>query len=187
MTPEEMDLLRRVTDKTTNLIWLTGASYMDGASPDLTLANGLSRALMLEQPSLRFVVLDVGSSSKMSKSDRIGVCDNVEKALFADDIPDDKEFVSKNGLLHVSRFVPDSGLNGRFSGRRNQEPCEMTLEEASPARLSIKKVGIMDTIYFQQESEPADELPEGEVDIDVKAVSLNAKVWSLQEYRANVF
>lgn len=176
MTPEEMNLVRKITDRTTDLVWLTGASYMDGSAPSLSLASGLSRALMLEQPSLRFVVLDIGASAHISKSDRTNICSNIDKALFADDVPDDKEFVLKNGLLHISRFVPDAGLNTRFSQRRNQQPSEMTLEAASPAKLEIKKVGIMDTIYFQQESETEIELPDDQVDIDVKAVSLNAKV-----------
>lgn len=177
MSPEEMDLLRRVTDKTTNLLWLTGATCMSGSSPDLTLASGLSRALMLEQPSLRFVILDVGSPAQMLQPERKRVCEDVERSLFADDVPNDKEFVSRNGLLHVSRFVPDDGLNSRFSERRNQQPTEMTLEAASPARLAIKTVGNMDTIYFQEESDVETEIPKGEIDVDVKAVSLNAKVY----------
>ena len=84
--------------------------------------------------------------------------------------------MSRNGLLHVSRFVPDDGLNSRFSQRKNQQPTEMTLEAASPARLAIKTIGNMDTIYFQQESDVEAEIPKGEVDVNVKAVSLNAKV-----------
>ena len=177
MSPKEMDLLRRVTDKTTDLIWLTGANYMSGSSPDLTLASGLSRALMLEQPSLRFTILDIGANRpRMLQSERNRICANVENALFADDVPGDKEFVVRDSLLHISRFVPDDGLNGRFSQRQNQQPQEMALEEASPAKLAIKTVGNMDTIYFQQESEVEGEIPAGLVDIDVKAVSLNAKV-----------
>ncbi|KAF7504184.1 hypothetical protein GJ744_002603 [Endocarpon pusillum] len=176
MSAEEMNLLRRVTDKTTDLIWLTGASYMSGSSPDLTLASGLSRALMLEQPSLRFAILDIGATTpRMTQAERNRICADVENALFADDVPDDKEFVVRGGLLHISRFVPDDGLNGLFSQRQNQQPREMTLKEASPAKLAIKKVGNMDTIYFQQESEVEGEIPAGLVDIDVKAVSLNAK------------
>ena len=149
---------------------------MDGSAPDLTLASGLSRALRLEQPLLRFVVLDVGSPKRMSPSDRASVCGTIDRALFADDVPADKEFGLKNQILHVSRFVPDRGLNSHFSQRRNHEPMEMTLEAASPARLAIKKVGIMDTIYFQQESGAEGKTPDHLVDIDVKAVSLNAKV-----------
>lgn len=53
----------------------------------------------------------------------------------------------------------------------------MTLEAASPARLLVKNVGVMNTIYFQQESEARTEIPDGEVDMYVKAVSLNAKVF----------
>ena len=177
MSPKEMNLLRRITDKTTDLIWLTGATYMSGSAPDLTLASGLSRALMLEQPSLRFAILDIGNPAQIYQSDRRRVCGDVERSLFVGDVPDDKEFVSRNGLLHVSRFVPDDGLNKRFSQRRSQQPTEMTLEAASPARLAIKTVGNMDTIYFQQESEVEAELPKGEIDVDVKAVSLNAKVY----------
>lgn len=149
---------------------------MGGSSPDLTLSSGLSRALMLEQPSLRFAILDIGSVSTRLESQR--VCYEIEKVLFADDVPDDKEFVSKSGLLHISRFVPDNGLNDRFTQRQNRQPCDMTLQAAAPARLAIKTIGNMDTIYFQQESEVEGEIPEGLVDIDVKAVSLNAKVRS---------
>ncbi|KAL9595237.1 MAG: hypothetical protein Q9219_006571 [cf. Caloplaca sp. 3 TL-2023] len=176
MTGSEMDLLRRVTDKATDLVWLTGADYMAGSSPDLTLANGLSRALMLEQPSLRFAILDLGSMTSYSGcTNPKQICSEIEKVLLSDDVPDDKEFLSKSGLLHVSRFVPDDGLNSRFSQRQNQEPCNMTLEAASPARLAIKMVGNMDTIFFQQESEVEEGLASGLVDIDIKSVSLNAK------------
>ena len=176
INPAEMDLLRRVTDKITNLIWLTGASYMSGSSPDLALASGLSRALMLEQPSLRFAILDVGNPSQSSRPDRRRICNDVERVLFKDDVPEDKEFVSQNGLLHVSRFIPDNGLNSRFRQRRSHQPTEMTLEAASPARLAISTVGNLETIHFQQEAEVETDIPKGEVDVDVKAVSLNAKV-----------
>lgn len=177
MSPDQMDLLRRVTDKTTDLLWLTGAAMLDGKIPDLTLASGLSRALMLEQPALRFAVLDLGIfADEMSSKNHSQVHRLIEQALLDSDTPDDKEFVQKGGLLHVSRFVPDSGLNSHFSQRKNHTPVTMTLEEASPARLAIDKVGLMDTIYFQQESEAESNPPAGFVDIHVKAVSLNAKV-----------
>ena len=174
MNASEMDLVRQMTDQTTDLVWLTGADYMGGSSPDLTLSSGLSRALMLEQPSLRFAILDIGPISLRSERQR--VCHEIEKVLFAADVPDDKEFVSKSGLLHISRFVPDDGLNDRFTQRQIRQPCDMTLQAAAPARLAIKTIGNMDTIYFQQESESEEEIPKGLVDIDMKAVSLNAKV-----------
>ena len=176
MTPEEMNLLRKVTDNATDLIWLNGAAYLNGKSPDLTLASGLSRAMILEQPSLNFKILDVGAIIGAPRPDFARIIQAVENALVADDPAEDKEFVEHDGLLHVSRFLPDNGLNSHFSQRRNKTPRSMTLEEASPAQLAIKKLGIMDTIYFQQLAEVPGEVPAGMADIDVKAVSLNAKV-----------
>lgn len=177
MSPEEMNLLRRVTDKTTDLLWLTGAAMLDGKNPDLTLASGLSRALMLEQPALRFAILDMGiSADGLSSNNHRLVPRFVRQALLDSDTIDDKEFVQSDGLLHVSRFVPDNGLNSHFSQRRHRIPVATTLEEATPACLAIEKVGLMDTIYFQQESETKSSPPAGFVDVDVKAVSLNAKV-----------
>lgn len=177
MSPEDMSILQRVVTKATDLLWLTGAATLDGKSPDLTLSSGLSRALMLEQPALRFAVLDIGSlSNDQSSSGDNQIHRFVAQALLNSDIPDDKEFVQSHGLLHVSRFVPDNGLNTYFSQRRTQTPVATTFEEASPAQLAIEKVGLMDTIYFQQQIEAKSSPPAGFVDVDVKTISLNAKV-----------
>lgn len=177
MNTEEMALIKQITDRTTDLLWLTGASALDGNAPDLTLSSGLSRALMLEQPALRFAILDLGTSLEHSSESNLQlICNSIEKALSRTDVPDDKEFVQSNGLLHISRFVPDKGLNEHFSQRMHPNPIKRTLEEASPARLAIEKIGLMDSIYFQQEL-AAESLPPGDyVDIDVKAIGLNTKV-----------
>lgn len=52
-----------------------------------------------------------------------------------------------------------------------------TLTKVKPARLSIDRVGMMDTLYFQQLSEPGQGAtpPADYVDTEVRAVSLNAK------------
>lgn len=92
---------------------------------------------------------------------------------------DDKEFAQINGLLHISRFVPDLDLNSLFRqrlGSRTGSLPKRSLAQAAPARLSIGKVGLTDTLHFQEIRQPRDDdIPPGSVDIDVKAVSLNAK------------
>ncbi|CAG8904561.1 unnamed protein product [Penicillium egyptiacum] len=173
MTPEDMKRFKIVTDNAAELIWLTGASTITGDAPDLSLASGLSRALMLEQPALRFVTLDVGKSPGRVSRDTI--CTKIQHILTVEDEADDKEFVLHDGLLHVSRFLPDTTLNKLFSKRQVDEIDTMTLAEASPAQLAIKRVGITDSIYFQRLANPPTAIPSGQVEIEVKAVSLNAK------------
>ncbi|KAJ8124668.1 hypothetical protein O1611_g8972 [Lasiodiplodia mahajangana] len=92
VSPQDMDLLRKVTDVTTNLLWLTGADMLRNPNPDLTLSSGLSRALMLEQPSLRWSILDVGSIENLGGDFEV-TCQNVIKALTVYDHMDDKEFI----------------------------------------------------------------------------------------------
>ncbi|KAI1470380.1 polyketide synthase [Daldinia caldariorum] len=177
MSSDNMNRLRVMTNTATDLLWFTGAGMLGSAlDPNLTLSSGLSRALMLEQPTLRYSVLDVGPLQQL---DFTTACENALKALVAKHDKDDCEFVEKDGLLHISRYGPDFRVNSFFRRRlgHQKEKQLQTLAEAKPARLSIDRIGMMDTLYFQQMSEPGqgEMPPPGYVDIEVKAVSLNAK------------
>ena len=178
VSSEDMDRLRLITNVATDLLWLTGANMLsNNPDPNLTLSGGLSRALMLEQPALRFSVLDVGKLD--SEFDVLSTCENAVKTLLVRQESDDCEFIQVNGLVHINRFGPDFALNSLF--RRRQEPEEAvkkeeTLVKTGSARLSIGRVGVTDTMYFQQlpQQRPI-QPPVGFVDIQIKAVSLNAK------------
>lgn len=183
MTPQAMDQLRVVTDIATDLLWITGANMLgNDPNPNLTLSNGLSRALMLEQPTLRWSILDVGPAQKqLIDHDSVNIaCGNVLKALVSRYEKDDCEFISVNGLLHISRYSPDFGVNSLFRRRLEPQTAKLerqTLAEINPARLTIGRPGVTDTMHFQQLCAPGgnDAPSAGYVDIEVKAVSLNAK------------
>lgn len=176
LSPQNMNRLRLMTDRATDLLWFTGANMLSKTpDPNLTLSSGLSRALMLEQPTLRWSVLDVG---QLQDLDFATASDNALKALVAKYDKDDCEFVEKNGILHVSRYSPDFGVNSLFRQRMGlqQEKDTRTLAELGPARLSIDRVGVMDTLHFQEVSEPGMGEPQaGHIQVQVKAVGLNAK------------
>ncbi|KLP20845.1 putative polyketide synthase [Fusarium fujikuroi] len=177
MNPQDMERLRSITSTTTNLLWITGANMLGPTpNPNLTLSNGLSRALMLEQPALRFSILDVGSLADLNTE---LICSDVMKVLGRVHDRDDCEFIQMDGLLHISRYCPDIQLNSLFRRRlglhagRDLEP----LASSHPARLSIDRIGAMDSLFFQTLSEPTSHaaLDPGYVDVNVRAVSLNAK------------
>ncbi|KAK7966938.1 polyketide synthase [Apiospora aurea] len=66
MSDVNMDRLKSLPNRVSNLLWLTGANMLGAPNPDLTLSSGLLRALGLEQPSLRlseFIQVDVYSVS----------------------------------------------------------------------------------------------------------------------------
>ncbi|KAF7863846.1 hypothetical protein EAF04_006811 [Stromatinia cepivora] len=174
MSPEDMDRLRMCTDVATELLWLTGAGMLTTPDPRLTLSNGLSRALMLEQPSLRFTVYDIGPVSLLSTASNFSY---IERILTVYEDFDDKEFIQVNGILYTSRFGPDFGVNAEFRKRMGeQDPVEKApLSTVGPAQLSIGKPGVTDSLHFQQICEASTTPPAGFIDVAIKAVSLNAK------------
>ncbi|KAJ2994925.1 hypothetical protein NUW58_g1418 [Xylaria curta] len=178
MDQKDLDVLRCITNTATRLLWVTGGGMLGDSklNPNLTLANGLSRALMLEQPSLWFAVLDVGSEAFQSTARQV-TCQNIIDTLSPELESDDKEYIQLQGILYVSRFSPESNLNSLFQHRLR--PKELTekapLAQAKPAQLSIGKVGVTDSIYFQQLRDPPTDLPAGFVDVEIQVVSLNAK------------
>ena len=183
ISPQDMDRMRAITDVVTDLLWITGSNMLgDKPDPNLTLSSGLSRALMLEQPTLRYSVLDIGPVQQLlqgSKSNLLSTTENALKTLIAGYDKDDCEFIESHGLIHVSRYGPDFGVNSLFRRRlETQHTVEAmekeTLAAANPARLSISRVGVTDTMHFQQLS-GVNTPPAGYVDIEVKAVGLNAK------------
>lgn len=175
ISSEYMNRFRKITDNVGGLLWLTGANMLSAPNPDLTLSNGLSRALMLEQPALRYAVLDIGAD--ISKPNYLEpICNSVSAALTFRYATDDNEFIQKDGILYISRFAPDVELNALFRQRMNPETMKLVpLGEVGPAKLSIGQVGMTDTIHFQQVSERKTTPPAGFVDVDLRAVGLNAK------------
>ncbi|KAI1130710.1 polyketide synthase-like protein [Nemania abortiva] len=175
MSSENMNRLRHVTNTVTNIIWVTTTNMLSPGqeNPNLTLSSGLSRTLMLEQPSLRFSVIDIGPTLPPKPI----VLDQIMQALVPFHDGDDKEFLCSSGLIHISRFCPDPTLNGLFRRRLGMDnPLRTTrLDEAGLSRLAIDKVGRMDTIHFEHVPNRSQPTPNGFVDVAVKAVSVNAK------------
>lgn len=176
MTQQNMDLLRQVTDNSNNIMWVTGANMLgDQPDPNLTLARGLGRTLMAEQPSLRFTLLDIGFYKRVAFESEI-ICKHLGRILLPSHIMVDNEFILAGDLLYISRFCPDYIMNSSFR-RRIETPGtteQIQLHSSMPARLAIKTIGMTDSIFFEQQCEPANSPPPGFIDVRVKAVGLNS-------------
>ncbi|KAJ5636925.1 reducing type I polyketide synthase 10 [Penicillium longicatenatum] len=86
----------------------------------------------------------------------------------------DLEYVEKDGVLRVSRFVPDNDLKSECCTKQGSEKLELPLSQARPFQLSLDQPGQFGGIYFQQVAPPPTLAP-GDVQVQVKAVGLNAK------------
>ncbi|OQE18226.1 hypothetical protein PENSTE_c018G07178, partial [Penicillium steckii] len=170
LNEKSMARVKCLTENAQNLIWITGSP---SRQPEFSLVQGLSRTLRAEQPSLRFFIYcsdfprcQIGDSVR----NLIGV---VEETLGCDN--PDTEFIENDGLVFINRFVPDEVLNDTFQKVQMEEPTETSLADVSPAQLSIRSVGHFDTFHMKRLPPVVDELGPNYVEIDVKAMGLNAK------------
>ncbi|KAI1752350.1 polyketide synthase [Xylaria castorea] len=172
---KEMALLQILTNSVKDLLWVTGAGMLDSPNPDLTLSYGLSRSLMLEQPTMRWMIVDVGDvGGQESRS----ISPKIFNSLLFHARGDDKEFIYSRGLPHINRFSPAGEINTLFSRRLSSGSAQLQqreLGQASPAKLAIGQIGQLDSLYFQQLNDIPTRLPAGYIDVSVRAVSLNAK------------
>ncbi|TLD11638.1 hypothetical protein PspLS_11510 [Pyricularia sp. CBS 133598] len=177
--------IKALTDNCTNLIWVTGGGLADGTRPEQAVVFGLSRALMMEQPSLRFFVVGVDSESVAAETMAKQVVGVAKQALL-NDVEPDFEFVQDGrgiGVLQVSRFVPDDSMNSTFRQRQPNaaQTLEMRLGDAHPCRLSLDRpvaANMTDAFVFTQDIRQKSHeynLKEDEVEVRVLTVGLHAR------------
>ena len=169
----DMRLVKIITDNASKIIWITNADLLSGTRPDFAPVLGLSRALMLEQPSVQFAVLDVDNIS----TDLEVTARNVYSAMkqLIEGVDPDFELAQKGGVVHTLRWEPEEHLNTLFRLKQNGETIDMTMETTGRCELSIKQPGQMDTIHFARK-DYVDTLRADHVEIQVKSVGINAKV-----------
>ena len=168
----EMVQLKSITDRVARIVWVVNGHFVDGENPDFAPVLGLSRALMLEQPSLQFAVLDIDDHS--ASPDTLQSVVSVLDRLIHEAEPD-FEFAQRDGVLHTSRWEPDERLNETFRFKQNKETIDLPLATAGRCELGIKDPGQMDSIHFMQKEYPTTLHPD-HVEISVRSVGMNAKV-----------
>ena len=173
LSEQDMSLVKFMTDNASKIVWVTNADVMSGTRPDFAPVLGLSRALMLEQPSVQFAVFDVDDALPDLGATAKNIFDTMQQ-LMEDPYPD-FEFAQKRGMVHSLRWEPEEPLNSLFRLKQNGETINETLEAAGRCELSIKQPGQMDTIYFV-EKDYKEALRADHVEIRVKSVGINAKV-----------
>ncbi|KAI0199298.1 reducing type I polyketide synthase 10 [Astrocystis sublimbata] len=171
ITDDEMQKVKIITDNASFLIWTTSADTLRGSRPEHALISGLSRALMLEQPSLKIFTYDIDDPDQHVAS----TAQRLIAVLSQTSKDPDYEFVQYQNTVHVSRFVPHEAVNQDFRSKQGLTTAKRTLEEAGDFRLSVRQAGQLDTIYFKHHATEKSPIGPDEVRIKVASVGLNAK------------
>ena len=181
-TQSEMHAIKAITDNASNVLWVTRGDLMNGTQPNMALINGLSRSLMLEQPSLTFGTFDIERREVESKPTVANVMYAL-KQILSQPKPD-FEFIERDGLLYVSRFVPEPELNSTFSRRQQAHPVATKVAEVGASQLATESTGKLDSLHFKP-AVGAHALSPDDIEIAVTASGINAKDFNALSGRAD--
>jgi hypothetical protein len=125
----------------------------------------------MEQPSLKFFTYDLDDAETnvtVTAKHLISVVNQPSGSK------EDMEFAQRDGVVHVSRFVPDDKMNASFRNKQGLEPSTTSLADAGDIRLAIERPSQFDTIFFKEQEAPLT-IPNDHVRIKVASVGVNAK------------
>ncbi|KAI1206598.1 polyketide synthase [Annulohypoxylon truncatum] len=172
ISEEQMRFVKTMTDRASLILWVCHGDFMAGTNPEFAPVLGLSRAVMLEQPSLQFAVFDIDETETNIDGTAYNAC-NVMDQLMRNPHPE-LELSQKEQTIHSARWEPADELNAQFRLKQDEGLLEVPIGKAGRCQLHISHPGQMDTIHFisREYTEP---LPTDYVEIEVKSVGLNAK------------
>lgn len=168
--------LQLVLSSVQNLLWVTRPSGDQEAS-DFGIVDGLARVLRSENSKLAFVTMALRSQGRAAEHYVESIIRAIGGTLgkLADDTYE-REFMEKDGILHISRAVEALYLDHHvFSQTSPRQPQFRPFGEGPPLTLAIRSPGLLDTLQFLEDLRVTEPLEPDEVEIEVKAVGLNFK------------
>ncbi|TGO86108.1 hypothetical protein BPOR_0334g00020 [Botrytis porri] len=172
MTSNQLEHLKIISENAAFILWLTGGSLYTASDPNYAIVLGLSRSLMLERPSLQMPVYDIDLATPPIISAQ-NVVSVIKEVLGSETVPD-TEYRQHEGVIYHSRVIPDASLNISFRRAQDEEVTLIPLQEAGFCRLAMKNVRNINTLRFQQ-LEEEELLPRGYVQVQVRAMGINAR------------
>jgi hypothetical protein len=191
---DQLERFKYIVSKAQSLFLITSGGIVKASNPDISFIPGLLRTLANENPSPRFMTLDIDTHPEGSESDDThlvqGLLD-LELGLQQLDDSDksrDAEYVWQNGCMWVSRFVPDDKMaayDNALKAKVSLHSQVVPLDSQGPVRAAFEVPGILSSLHFRPYTELQEPLPHDWIIIKIAAVGLNWKDLGLSSGRFN--
>lgn len=176
----DFEKIQAATQTAAGILWVVREAYQSSTTPDSNMVVGLARTIRSET-SMAFATLDLGpATSGATKTDMHSILTVIKKVWGpkATSSGIDMEFMERDGKLFVPRISDDSEMNSYIHRETRQNLAPYLQNYHQPGRrlkLTITTPGMLDTLYFDDDASLLAPLPPDEVEIEVKATSMNFK------------
>lgn len=159
------------------ILWVVQSAYTNSRNPDANMVTGLSRTLRSEGTLMKFVTLDLDEVKFFSATDAVPAILEVFTTVFATDSKtEETEFMERGGKLYTPRIVNDGSMNDYVNDQVHPSTTEAARfsDHERPLRGAMKIPGVPDSLIFKDDEGLLLPLPGDHVDIQVKAIGINA-------------
>jgi SAM-dependent methyltransferase len=188
-TQEQMTGIKRLCSESSGILWVTRGGAIEAQNPDGEMIRGLVRVLRLELGDLALVTLDLDANRRLDSQCLDAVDSQTTYRIFnrcftgntrAENSEarngQDAEFVERNGIIMIPRFVHDKTVSDFVNSRLTKampKPDYIIQPDKRPLKLEIERPGLLDTFYFNDDNRYQGEPSDDELDVEIKAAALN--------------
>ena len=173
MNSVEFERVKRVILSAKGLLWVTKGGQ-SAAKPDFGMVTGLFRTLCSEDSSLDILMLALDNTDIASARHVENILKIFQKTINSPAEHRETEYAEINGLLHINRVVEANYLNRDIHQKTTMQHSEdLEFGKAPPLTLSIKSLGLLDSLTFLEDPEFARPLAVNEIEVEVVTSGLN--------------
>lgn len=185
----EQDLKRfqHIARNATSLVTLTSCGTAKGRNADGAVIPGLLRVLQNENPSSKFISIDVDADNfdlQIENGKDLARCIVDHESTLYQDIsmdheegnPKDREYAWQDGCMWVARHVPDAGFHSHYGVDSQSMKTEvMPIGTQGAVRAAFETPGVLNSLRFMPYKELLQPLPTGFIEVAVAAIGLNSR------------
>ena len=178
-TSAQYDAIRRLLSESIGMLWVTRGATIESDSPDSNLIAGLARTMRLESSST-IVTLDLDPRTPFSPETAARAIIDVFKRNFVVNGQGrnlDVEYSQRNGVIMIPRIVEDKTLNEFVSSTTEESiPEDQPYSQADrPLVADLRIPSQLDSLCFIDDVTMSQQLPDGYVEIEVKASGISSR------------
>ncbi|KAL2004487.1 hypothetical protein VTN00DRAFT_3459 [Thermoascus crustaceus] len=176
---EQFAIIKNIFLKSNGALWVTRGGTVCSQNPNANVVTGLARTARSENDGSTIVTLDLDGEEPLSSFAASEVVYSLFRRRFAyqhsSESNVDLEYAERRGILMIPRIVEDQELNKAISSISNPVPEDQLFHQAGrQLRLEVGSK-YMEDLYFVDEKKCSRDLADESIEVEVKAVGLNAR------------
>lgn len=181
MKQSELSGLQHIIRNSKGLLWVTQGACNMSRHPDSALFHGMARTLRAENESFPLVTADFATVDIQAPRNTSQLLLSLLRFILDHPGAHEEEYWHDGRCWQINRCIESSDMNRVVHDLVDDQPSDGTkkielqpfYQPGRPLKMNINTPGLLDTLVFEDDTQVAEPLGPEEVEIEVKASSIN--------------